>query len=91
MLTSRLARSRLHVALVAATIPAGAANAQHRLDASASVALTETYDDNVFALPTDTRQDMVSRLTPRLGVAYLARPYGDSWRALFPELEGHVS
>jgi hypothetical protein len=53
-------------------MPAGAANAQHRFDASASVALTETYDDNVFMLPTNARQDMVSRLTPRLGVAYLA-------------------
>jgi hypothetical protein len=57
------------VALVAATFP-GAAMAQHGFDMSGSVVLTETYDDNVFAVPKDTRQDMVSRLTPRLGVAY---------------------
>jgi hypothetical protein len=62
--------SRLLATLVAATLPAGAATAQHRFDMSASVAVTETYDDNVFAVPNDTRQDVVSRLTPRLGVAY---------------------
>lgn len=61
---------RLIVALVAATLPTGAATAQHQFDMSTSVALTETYYDNVFAVPKDTREDVVSRLTPRLGVAY---------------------
>jgi hypothetical protein len=61
---------RLLVALVAATLPAAPATAQHRFEMSGSVTATETYDNNVFSEPDDPRQDVVSRVTPRLGVGY---------------------
>lgn len=60
----------LPAALVAVALPPVAATAEHRFEMSGSVALTETYDDNVFALPDDRRQDVISRLTPRLGATY---------------------
>jgi len=66
--------SRL-AAFVIMTLHPGAATAQHRLKMSGSVALTQSYDDNVFAVPDDRRQDAISRLTPRLGVSYRSRHF----------------
>jgi hypothetical protein len=44
--------------------------AQRRIDLSPSVVLSESYDDNVFAVPDDRRQDVTLRLSPRLGAIY---------------------
>ncbi len=56
--------------LVATTLAAGEAAAQHRVKVNGSVALTQSYDDNVFAVPGDGLQDAISRLSPQLGVEY---------------------
>lgn len=70
MTTSRLSWLPLPIALVGATLQPGAAMAQHRFGMSGSVAVAETYDDNVLNVPDDQRPDVVSRVTPRLGVGY---------------------
>jgi len=72
MPSRRTAALSLCVALGAVSLPPGAATAQQRFDMSVSVALTESYDDNVFTVPDEKRRDVVSRLSPRLGAAYVS-------------------
>jgi hypothetical protein len=62
----------LSAALGVVTAQTGTATAQQRFKLSGSASLTESYDDNVFAVPEDRRSDMVSSLTPSLGVSYLS-------------------
>jgi len=62
----------LSAALGAATLQAGAATAQQRFKMTGTVSLTESYDDNVFAVPENRRPDMISSLTPSLGLSYRA-------------------
>ena len=66
----RGARPLVLLALAATAAPPEARAAQRRLEVSGSMAVTETYDDNVLGIPDDQRRDTVSRVTPRLGVAY---------------------
>jgi len=66
----RAAWPPLAAALAVIAAPPRTAMSQQGFDLSASVTLSESYDDNVFAVPKDRRQDVVSCLTPRLGLAY---------------------
>ena len=58
------------LALAAATVPPEVRAAQGRVEVSGSIAMTETYDDNILGIPDDQRRDTVSRVTPRLGIGY---------------------
>jgi hypothetical protein len=51
----------------------GQAAAQRGFGLSGSVALGQSYDDNVFAVPEARRADLISRVSPRLGLAYQSR------------------
>ena len=60
----------LPAALALVALQPGTVTAQHRLKTTGSMALTESYDDNVFGVPDHRRRDVVSRLGARLGAAY---------------------
>jgi hypothetical protein len=51
----------------------GQAAAQRGFDLSGSMALSQSYDDNVFAVPEARHADLISRVSPRLGLAYQSR------------------
>jgi hypothetical protein len=70
MTISGPAGQRMLLALVASGLLPALATAQPRFNTSGSVTFTESYDDNVFAVPDDRRPDVVSRLGARLGVGY---------------------
>jgi hypothetical protein len=57
-------------AAAALALSSRAARAEHRADFGASLAVTASYDDNVFAVPDGRRRDVVSRLVPRVGAAF---------------------
>jgi len=68
-------RLLLPVTLLLVTLHPSDTAAQNGLHVSASVALSGTYDDNVFAVPERERPEVISRLTPRLGLAYRSRRF----------------
>lgn len=60
------------VFLTAGLLPSPAA-AQSRLEFKPSLALVQLYDDNLFSQPSAREDDLISRLSPRLGAGYRSR------------------
>jgi hypothetical protein len=66
--TTRL-RARFLLPMLAAVAAPAAADGR-RFDVAASVAVGQSYDDNVFAVPVARRADTISQVTPKLGLTF---------------------
>lgn len=58
------------VFVTAGLLPAAAARAQSRIDFTTSLRLVQLHDDNIFSRPSSREEDLISRLSPRLGAGY---------------------